>query len=513
MRAPLISVSTFALLAPLPALADVTPEDVWSNLQAAAAALGGEMSADVARDGDVLSVSDMRIVFQLPLGSGSAEIAAGDMTLTDNGDGTVSMGGPAEQEIAMSADITGEGSGTLRMSYVMDGYSNTASGEPGNVSYDYEIGGIVISYDGIELDEALSEEAGTFDMSGTFEIADMVGTYRYIEGDMFRLETNGSFGEGAMDVSYSISGPDDESVTTDMTATYGEMTAEGEIELPSDGVSLLALGDALRAGMLVNFKAEGAGQSSDQTTRVGDEVFMRQVFEIGPLVQDLTLDAAGLRASGTVDSYAISVEQPMMMPFPIAFGMEHVEAEFAMPLLAEDAVQDGVLKMMVDGLEVDPGLWAMLDPQEQLPRDPAALEIDVSAGVKMLVDLVDFAALEAMGPNEMPLELHTADLRQVFLKALGAEVSAQGSFTFDNDDLETFDGMPAPDGSVEVALTGVMALVDKLVEMGLLPEDQAMGFRMMLGGFARSVGEDEFRSEIVVDGETGQVTANGQRLR
>ena len=49
--------------------------------------------------------------------------------------------------------------------------------------------------------------------------------------------------------------------------------------------------------------------------------------------------------------------------------------------------------------------------------------------------------------------------------------------------------------------------------MGLLPEDQAMGARMMMGMFAvTGQGEDTLTSKIEVTGD-GQVKANGQRLR
>jgi len=50
------------------------------------------------------------------------------------------------------------------------------------------------------------------------------------------------------------------------------------------------------------------------------------------------------------------------------------------------------------------------------------------------------------------------------------------------------------------------------MSMGILPEEQAMGARMMLGLFATPTGDDELSSKIEVNAE-GQVLANGQRLR
>ena len=54
---------------------------------------------------------------------------------------------------------------------------------------------------------------------------------------------------------------------------------------------------------------------------------------------------------------------------------------------------------------------------------------------------------------------------------------------------------------------------DTLIAMGLVPEDQAGMARMMLGGFAQRDDEGTYTSDIEIDGETGQITANGQRIR
>jgi len=115
--------------------------------------------------------------------------------------------------------------------------------------------------------------------------------------------------------------------------------------------------------------------------------------------------------------------------------------------------------------------------------------------------------------NEVPGELHAVTLNGLTLSAAGALLTGSGDFTFDNSDLVTFAGMPAPTGEVDMKLVGGNGLIDKLVGMGLLPEEQAMGARMMLGLFARpGDGEDTLVSKIEVKGD-GSVSANGQRLR
>ena len=75
--------------------------------------------------------------------------------------------------------------------------------------------------------------------------------------------------------------------------------------------------------------------------------------------------------------------------------------------------------------------------------------------------------------------------------------SSAPTLTFDNTDTTTFGGVPAPTGSIDLKAVGVNGLLDKLMAMGLVPEDQMMGARMMLGMFAK-----------VVEGEPDTMTSN-----
>ncbi len=55
-------------------------------------------------------------------------------------------------------------------------------------------------------------------------------------------------------------------------------------------------------------------------------------------------------------------------------------------------------------------------------------------------------------------------------------------------------------------------LIDNLIAMGVLPDDQAMGFRMMLGMFTRpGAGGDQVTS--LIEFRDGGIFANGQPLQ
>jgi hypothetical protein len=146
-----------------------------------------------------------------------------------------------------------------------------------------------------------------------------------------------------------------------------------------------------------------------------------------------------------------------------------------------------------------------------LPRDPATIELDLTGEVKLTQDLMDEKAMAQMGDTP-PGELHSAKVNTLTVRAAGAELTGDGAFTFDNTDLTSFDGLPRPQGVLNLMLVGGNGLLDKLVAMGFVPEDDAMGARMMMGLFAVPAGDDVLTSTIEVN-EQGHVLANGQRLK
>ena len=105
------------------------------------------------------------------------------------------------------------------------------------------------------------------------------------------------------------------------------------------------------------------------------------------------------------------------------------------------------------------------------------------------------------------------DSYRAFADAVGIKLTGTGDFAFNNGDLESFGGFPAPSGEANFQLSGANTLIGKLIEMGLITESDAMGARMMMGMFAVP-GEDEdtLTSKIEI-AEDGQILANGQHIK
>jgi len=196
------------------------------------------------------------------------------------------------------------------------------------------------------------------------------------------------------------------------------------------------------------------------------------------------------------------------IPFPpLSFTMDRSESRIQLPVAPDpDNAQDFGLLTTLEGLEVDDLLWGLIDPTGQIPRDPATIVLDLGGSAILTEDFTapDFAENLTGAPGT----LETLTLNKLLVSLAGAELTGDGDFTFNNDGF-----IPMPFGTANVSLSGGNALLDTLVAMGLIPEDQAVGARLMLGLFARpGDGPDTLVSTIEMK-EDGSILANGQRIR
>jgi hypothetical protein len=178
-----------------------------------------------------------------------------------------------------------------------------------------------------------------------------------------------------------------------------------------------------------------------------------------------------------------------------------------MPIVVSDDPQDFAMLLRFDGLTASDTIWSMFDPSRALPRDPATLVVDLSGTGKWFVDITDPALAEAP-MDGVPGEVQSLTVNELRLDMVGAELTGTGDFTVDNSSMP-----PVPVGAIDLQLVGGNGLIDRLVSMGALPQEQAMGARMMLGLFARpGTGADTLTSRIEFTPQGG-IIANGQPLR
>jgi hypothetical protein len=148
----------------------------------------------------------------------------------------------------------------------------------------------------------------------------------------------------------------------------------------------------------------------------------------------------------------------------------------------------------------------MVDPGQTLSRDPASILLDFDG--KAAIDVFALAAAEESGAVPPVPVIESLNMPQFAIAAAGAVLRGTGAFTFDNSS-----GIPMPLGQADLTLTGGNALIDGLVAIGVIPEEQAQGARMMMAMFMTpGAGPDELSTTIEAR-DDGGIYVNGQRIQ
>src|SRR5690606_35730837 len=113
---------------------------------------------------------------------------------------------------------------------------------------------------------------------------------------------------------------------------------------------------------------------------------------------------------------------------------------------------------------------------------------------------------ETSTPPTVPFEPRSLKINEVVLQAVGADANLTGDLTF--ADLEQ-----PPVGVIEGDFKGINALLDKLVAMGIVPQDQLMGARMMLAMFGQPAEGDPDHLQTKIEfADAGSIFASGQQV-
>ena len=483
------------------ASADVTPQEVWASWQAMATAAGQELTVGNTSDtGDAVEVTDIVIAFRDDLG-GSASVTMDSLTFTDNGDGTVAVTMPESYPIEMTFPDSGEGPGSMKLTVSQPGMEMTAGGSATETSYELSAPSTTITVD------EMKDHAGT-DLDTTVEMAltELAASYSVTQ----------SGEQTALDSSFSSKG-----MTLKISGEAADGSGGGTVDVSFADLAGATKGNLLSAELMANMAAAlNSGFTMDTSLSFGAMAMtVDATAPSGPtkVIANATgggfvlaMDKTRMNYGTSLNGAKITVSGPEI-PFP------QVEVAFAesgfnilMPVSKSDVAQDFSFLTKVVDFTVSEDIWGLFDPAGSLSREPATVIVDLKGMGYWEQDLMD-PALQMEGAQP-PGKLESLDLTQILAKAAGAEVSATGGLTFDNTDLETFGGVPRPDGKITVNIKGVNQLVDNLIALGILTEDDAMGFRMGLGMFARpGAGPDELVSEV--EFKDGGLFANGMQLQ
>lgn len=535
-----------------PVFADVTPAQAWENLSQYYQKYGYEVTTGNVEDaGNTLTVTDTVLSMAVEGGSttitipqmtfqetGDAKVRAtidGDVTFDSSFDAPVPAEAPAMDDTAAPDETTGTeapqdetaapeadpaaepetvtltASGTL----TMPGNDMLISGTPEDMLYEF-------TYPTISFDMSIPvdpETGVTIPLTGN--ATNLTGTQRNIGADSIEstfdmaadtvtlasnadipaTADNGGGGKMAFDIALTA-------LTTKGTATAPEQ----EFDLGTQ------LAQAIQAGLgfdgsLAYETLTGTFSFSGTDLETGTDKTAAGEFSTGASDLTFALDKSGLGYGGSsVDSkFDLTVSD---LPFPISYAIAKTSADIQIPAAKSDSAQPFKLAYTLEGLTLADGIWNLFDPTSQLPRDPATLVIDLAGDALVTADLFDPATSAPQTDDagmpvapEVPFMPQNLTITRIALDAAGAKADLKGELDLSQNPQE-------PVGTIDGQFTGVNGLLDKVVAMGLVPEDQMMGMRMMLAMFAKPVeGQGDQMQTQIEFREGGSIFANGQQIK
>ncbi len=501
-RNALCSTAIVTILSVSAAFADVTPEEVWENWQAMSTSTGQDMTVGGSvRNGDTLEVTDIVVTQKDPMG-GSASVSFDKLSFKDNGDGTVTVLMPESYPMSMAfpPEADGNGPGSMKLLVSQPGMTITASGTSTETSYEFLAPAAAITL------QEVTDASGTV-LKTKADLAMTEASGKYVvhrDGDMTSLDT--AF--AVKSLSLNVEGQDPEGSgkgTGTLSLADVTMTMKGNVLDPDVMENMaVALNSGFTMDMGIGFGA--MSMSVDAVDATGPTKFTLGATD-GSL--NLALDKERMNYGLGLTGAKLVVSGPEI-PFPqVEVGLGEFAFNVLVPVSKSDEPQAFAYLTKVVDLTSSEDIWGMFDPAGTLSREPVTLVLDVKGTGRWYEDITD--------PNfdfesvEMPGELDTLDLTLLQAKAAGADVAANGGLTFDNSDTVTYGGAPKPMGKITVNIKGVQALIDNLIAMGILTDDDAMGFRMVLAMYARpGAGADELVSEL--EFKDGGFFANGQQV-
>ncbi|WP_052245310.1 hypothetical protein [Halocynthiibacter namhaensis] len=503
--------ATSSILMTTTALADISASEVWQAWQEDAARMGMTLSANTQETNAGVDLSALEFTVTIPQ-FGEMEAPAeirlniGEVSLNEN-DGAVSVIWPDSQQGVVSV-VYGKDGGALSFEGTTSGRASVISGSVDEMIYD-------ISLD--DMSWKVSDWSVTGNDISTQDLAKFVFELSVLaEGLTAKTTVNRMDGWHAVSTgttaksSYDFlvdSGTDEGRQATTQTQTGGAY--EFSLTLPDkiDFTTPEGTVAALQAGLALSMQGtvDDVQQQQTQVTPMGE---VNSNIVASDLEYAITANQDLVKLTGVYGETQLDLSGGPIPP--VTINASGAGVELTSPLVADGSRARYMISL--NDFTLNDEIWGIFDPTAVLARDPAQLTLDLSADPVWKIDILDLAAWDAVGPDNLPLAPTDIRLDAFELTAAGASITGTGEMKVNYDDVAS-GGDPVPAGHIKLAASGVNGLMDNLVKMGFLPEQQAMGARMMMGLIAvPGEGEDTLKSRIEMT-EEGHILANGMRLK
>lgn len=522
-----------------PALAEVTPSEVWQNWVEYYKANGYTVT-EGGRDeaGETLTLRDVVVGYAQPDEGTRVEFRTPEITLTATGDGRVRTTLAETSPVTATFRDSEGGQVTLNGSLVARDTEIVSGGTAADMTHESRSGELTLALQTVQTAE------GTREVPASVKLVNATSRQQITDAAMMRFDA--TMAADRMEIAADYADPEG-------TEAPGRIKVNGSLEnlqatsagsLPKDVDITNAMHTALRAGMDVT-AALSAGQGRLDLDFAGtDDQGQQDTAKANTTLQGLDFTVAvgpeGLKYQGGLDS--TSTEMTVSdLPAPVGYTVTEASFDMQFPVMQAAEAQPFKFAYSIGGLTLADSVWNMFDSARVLPRDPASLDIDLTGLVRVTMDLFDPALMEAAeeaeaageahahgdapaaegdpaapvtGPSagadaapaedsaELPAETPNPfepvqlSINKLALAAAGASLDASGELSVPEG------GNPEqPVGQVQARFEGVNGLIDRLVQLGAISQEEVAGYRMMLALFARPapeggdalVGQFEFR--------------------
>lgn len=474
--------------------ADVTPEQVWDSMRMQLGA-GGEVTADLSRNGDTLTVSDIAIA------------AVSDNTQTDarfgqpiqfraSDDGAVSILFPMTLDVALSVVGDGEAAFDFTYSVTHEGLSIRASGAPGDILHEIDATGLSFT-----LAPSAAERSDT-DVHVTGYLGGLDGSWRNTTAQP-QIRSTSDYTADVIRLTMGV-GPSPDSPLVTLDLSLNNLAGTGSSVIPNFAIA----GARQSLADLPQLDTELRYQSAKFNMRGGGAFAQGQIGAGGGSV---SIGEGQLRYTSANKDVRVRGGLTAL-PLPADLSFDDSRFTLGMPLAKSDDPLPVELEAELNGLVASEFLWSLVDSGKLLPRDPARLFVEMDGSARWLVDPNDTKQLAKID-GQLPLALEQMTLHALILSFAGAQLTGGGSFTFDNTDLKSFDGLPRPIGALDLTMTGGLPLLNKLAQINLVPTTRAKAIEQLAKQFTkRGSTRDSLTTRIEIDPK-GQISANGLPLQ
>jgi hypothetical protein len=489
-------ISTLAAIAAAPAAAQVSAEEVWAEWQAASAAAGQQMTADVSEtaDGLVLGNLTTRLDQDGTLSVGRVE----RVTLTETADGTLSVEVSNPYTLELTFEDGTDGNVTVELLVTHEALAIDVAGTPEARRYEYTADAVTISDGAISNDSGaplprIDMEIVARDLATTYDLTGPAGADQ-------RFASEGEVGSVAGRV--DILPPPGEPGRLKASFALGETTSEATGTI----VALATLQQSAQ-GFPPGFEVEGTSAYAfarfDMTFDSPSDAFAASYANEGGAFA-VALSERAMRYEISARGIDVSVEG-QDLPVPVSVSAVSSELMLDLPLAAAPEPSEAAVRLAYRELSGGEALWSMIDPAGNIPRDPLTVILDATAQVQLLADLTDPATMERETPP--------AELRALTVSEL--EVSFGDTSLTGTADLSFAPGqaVPQPVGQAQLELAGGNALLERLQAAGVIGPEQAGMARGVAGMFTRPGAMPDTLETVIEFLPGGSITANGIPFR